>query len=161
MNDFHAKLKIGENFENNHVLPLLLEMHPDYWIESTHDYKTGNYAGPRVQTKDQPPLTLPDFKLFNPRNSHALLYEAKYKAKAFSITGYIGKKFVAVEEHKVQQYQKVARLYRADLKFVIGCGETNKIYICNSWIPHYFDNKYYTGNVCAFELDEHEVVGSL
>jgi hypothetical protein len=160
-NDFHEKLKIGENFETNYVLPMLLEIHPEYWIESTHDYKTGHYAGPRVQTSGKPPLILPDFKLFNPRNSHSVMYEAKYKAKAFSITGFIGKKFVAVEETKVKEYQQVARLFRSDLKFVIGCGETGSIYICDSWIPHYFNNKYYTGNVCAFELNEENVVGKL
>tara|TARA_B100000929_G_scaffold291056_1_gene287605 strand:+ start:12605 stop:13099 length:495 start_codon:yes stop_codon:yes gene_type:complete len=162
-NNFQEKLKIGENFESNYVLPLLLDMHPGYWIESTHDYKTGQYAGPRVQTSGKQPLILPDFKLFNPHNSHSVMYEAKYKAKAFSITGFIGKKFVAIEASKVKDYNNVARLFRSDLKYVIGCGETGKIYFCDAsaWVPHYFDNKYYTGDVCAFELKDEDVVSNL
>lgn len=158
MSNFKHQLKIGENFENNEVLPLLLDLHPDYWIEATHDYKTGDYAGPKIHRYCEKSLTLPDFKLHNPDNSHRIMYEAKYKSSAFSIPGFIGIKFVAIELDKVTAYQKVAKIFSSELKFVIGCAETNGIHICTDWLHHYFDNEHYKGTVCVFKLtDENKV----
>lgn len=159
--NFHKKLKIGENFETNYVLPLLLNLHPEYWIEATHDYKTSNYAGPRIHKLNTKPVILPDFKLHNPKNSHRIMYEAKYKSKAFSIHGYYGAKFVAIEIEKVQEYQEAAKIFSSELKFVIGCKETNGIHICSDWIHHYFDNRHHTGTVCAFNLNEKNKVAEL
>ena len=161
MNNFQEKLKIGENFENNYVLPLLLDMHPEYWIEATHDYKTGNYSGPKIHRLNTAPITLPDFKLHNPANSHRIMYEAKYKSKAFSISGHYHSKFVAIELTKVKEYQQAAQIFSSDLKFVIGCQETGSIHICQEWIHHYFNNTHYTGTVCAFELNDQNKVANL
>jgi len=161
MNDFKKQLKIGENFENNSVLPLLLELHPEYWIEATHDYKTGNYAGPKIHRQNKLSLTLPDFKLHNPINSHRIMYEAKYKSSAFSISGQAGVKFVAIEHDKVKAYQAVAEIFGSELKFVIGCKETSSIHICTEWIHHYFNNAYYKGTVCAFQLTDKNKVKDL
>jgi hypothetical protein len=158
MSNFKKQLKIGENFENNSVLPLLLDLHPDYWIEATHDYKTGDYAGPKIHRYCEKSLTLPDFKLHNPDNSHRIMYEAKYKSSAFSIHGFVDVKFVAIELDKVLAYQKVANIFSSELKFVIGCAETNGIHICTDWLHHNFNNEHYKGIVCAFKLtDENKV----
>ena len=161
MNDFTKKLAIGENFENNYVLPILLDIHSDYWIEATHDYKTQQYAGPRVHKKDTQSVILPDFKLHNPENSHRIMYEAKYKTSAFSISGHYGSKFVAIEHEKVKEYQAAARIFSSDLKFIIGCEETNGIHICTDWVHHFFDNKHHTGTVCAFKLTNENKIQSL
>lgn len=161
MNDFTEKLAIGEDFENNHVLPLLLELHPTYWIEATHDYKTGNYAGPKIHRLNCKPITLPDFKLHNPENSHRIMYEAKYKSKAFSIHGHYGTKFVAIEIEKVKEYQQAANIFSSELKFIIGCKETNGIHVCTEWVHHYFDNKHHTGTVCAFKLTDENKISTL
>lgn len=161
MDNFKKQLAVGEDFENNYVLPTLLDLHPDYWIEATHDYKAYRYAGPRIHRKGNKSITLPDFKLHNPENSHRIMYEAKYKTSAFSISGHYGSKFVAIEHEKVKEYHQAAYIFSSDLKFIIGCEETNGIHICTEWVHHYFDNKHHTGTVCAFKLTDDNKVSTL
>lgn len=160
-NKFKSNLEVGERFETEVVLPYLLSFYPDYWIESTHSYKTSKYRGPCIQRTGYKELTLPDFKLYNPANNHQILVEAKFKTSAFSISGHVGYKFVAVEKDKVLEYIEVAKIYRCDLIFAIGCEELNGLYIMSTWVDHYFNNQYYKGTVCAFPLLDQYKVASL
>ena len=152
--NFQEKLEIGHVFEEQVVMPYLLSTYNNYWIESTHSYKTGAYRGPCIQRCGFKNYILPDFKLYNPVNGHQMLFEAKYKNSAFSISGYPGTRFVAVEKDKVLQYQEVSKIYRCDLYFAIGCKELNGLFVASTYIDHYFNNKFYQGQVCAFPLTD-------
>lgn len=161
MSNFQQLLQVGENFENRYAMPFLLSAYPDYWMEATHDYKVGQYVGPRIQRFNHQHIVLPDFRLFNPLNGHNIMFEAKFKSKPFSIKGQTGKSFIAIEHDKVKQYQTAAEIYRSDLRFIIGCESLGSMHICDNWIFHYFSNSFYTGTVCAFELNDSNKVSVL
>lgn len=159
--NFQQCLEVGEHFEVNHALPWLLENFSDYWIMQTHDFRIGDYAGPKLKKKGMRDLTLPDFSLTHENFGHRLLVEAKFKNKPFSIPGYPGRKFAAIEEYKVLQYQEAARIMQADLKILFGIGSSRTIHLCDPvWVHHIFNNQFYNGAVCAFDVTDN-VVGSL
>lgn len=160
MTNFEKNLIIGERFENDYAYPILVDRFRDYWIECTHEYKTGKFSGPKVTKYGEQELILPDFKLYNPKNGHKIMVEAKFRKKPFRIPGYVGRDFIAIEKFKVDQYIRVSEIYSSDLKFVIGCERTNSIHMTDQWISHYFDNQYFSGQVCAFEINEENKIGN-
>lgn len=157
--NFYQNLTIGNNFETNIVKPYLLNNYKDYYILSTHSFKTSDYCGPTIENINEV-VTMPDFMLLNPNNGHKILIEAKYRNKPFSISGYINQKFVGVEYNDVNQYQKASQILQADLMFCIGLEETKTMHIdtLSNTVNHYFDNKYYKGYVSAFNLNNQNLV---
>lgn len=154
MSSFKNLLKIGEQFENEVALPYILENFKDYWVETTHDYKTTSYGGPKLRRHGMSDITLPDFKLLNPANNHQLCIEAKFKSKVFSISGNWGREYIAIEKFKVEQYIKASEIFRADLKFLIGRGDRSELFLLDTYIPHYFNNSFFRGEVCAFDVTD-------
>lgn len=154
---FSDSLQLGEEFETRYALPWLLKNYPEHWISETHDYRVGSFAGPRLKRAGDRDITLPDFMLKHPQNGHGIMFEAKYRHKPFSIPGFPGRIFLATEEYKVLQYQEAARIFCMDLKFILGCGQTGSIHIADNWIPHYFNNHWGKGAVCAFDITDNAV----
>jgi len=157
VNCFEKNLEVGEQFEVSVALPWLLDNFRDYWIAQTHDFRTGFYAGPKLKKAGCRDLTLPDFSLTKDDFSHRLLVEAKYKDKPFTIRQYPGRKFVAIEEYRMLQYQEAARVLSADLTILVGCGSSRSIHLCNTWVPHVFNNQFYSGPVCAFDITNNAI----
>jgi len=160
--EFKDTLLIGCEFENIIATPFLKKTFRDHWVVPTHDHKLtkagDSYYGPRMHKQGERSLILPDYQLYGDPN---LWVEVKYKDNPFSITGYYGKKFIAIEESKCLQYQEVSRVTNSELVYLIGCGETRGLYFVNPeiYVQHIFTNKYGSGPVFAFEINDTNKVG--
>jgi len=162
--EFEEKLSQGNDFEVDVVQPFLLEQFPDYWLESTHDYRTGDYAGPKLYNKTRRPLIMPDFRLTNVNKScKIILFEAKHKTQPFSIAGHRGCDFVSIEEFKCMQYEEAANVVGATLQYIIGVESTKSLHIVKpcDYVPHSFNNQYSKGVVRAFYVNDFNKVGKL
>lgn len=160
--EFKETLEIGCLFEDKIATPFIKAKFSEHWMVPTHDHKLtkagDSYYGPRMHKFKERSLILPDYQLYGDPN---MWIEVKYKDNPFSIKGHYGKKFIAIEESKCLQYTEVAKVTNSSLVYMIGCGETRSLHFVDpeKFVQHIFANKYGTGPVNAFEINNTNKVG--
>jgi hypothetical protein len=151
---FHQTLKRGCEFEKI-VFDFLLTQ-DGFTIMQTHDFKTEQYNGPRLYSKDNPSGTiLPDFYVLSSTGNNFFV-EAKLKKKPFRLVGRF-EDYVAIDYKRVHDYRKAAGQFNADLFFCIGIESTDNVYLIpdddNQFIKHKFNNQFSNGLSLCLPLD--------
>lgn len=161
MTTFKANLAKGMKFEDR-VTGLLKIHYPISYILPTHDFKTGNYCGPRLLSANNPDITFPDFLVVG-STSKSILVEAKLKRKTFRLPGNALTEYVGIDESKVNDYRRAAGIMNADLVFAVGIETTKKVYLIQDrqFVLHQFNNSYARGKTCCLEIDQKDYIGNM
>lgn len=162
---FVNNLARGLDFERNVADRFLRRRFPTLWIKN-HTEDPGANRGPRAfrgQHKDEE-VVYPDFELWSMQLGLRFWVDAKLKKSPYSSQAVSrpGARYFTIDKGSNQKYFRGMPHLQGDLYLLFGCEQTKNLYL-GPWNPNpetvYFNNRYGTGYVPIYYLDDLLLVG--